>query len=211
MIDSREVLPDPDGPVRTTNSPGSRVSETSSSATTGPGCTRRTCSTTTRAPRAPVDSPLDTDLVVEVLLVVLRFDHDPELDPNPDRSPRPADRVPVAALESPRLVAFTPVGALLVVGARVAGRYDLSVVDELVGRLGVDRPSRSRPCGHLDPPCLARLRMVRRSLEMGDEGLRRGGRGEQESGAEGNGNDTSIQRGTSSDRSGAPMIWSGHM
>jgi hypothetical protein len=37
MIDSSEVLPEPDGPVRTTNSPGSRVSETPSTATIGPG------------------------------------------------------------------------------------------------------------------------------------------------------------------------------
>jgi hypothetical protein len=37
MSESSEVLPDPDGPVRTTNSPGSIVSETPSTATIGPG------------------------------------------------------------------------------------------------------------------------------------------------------------------------------
>src|SRR5215212_3173291 len=69
MSESSDVLPEPDGPVRTTNSPDSSSSETSSTATTGPGCTRRTCSTTTRAPRAVaarVCSTTDTDLVVEL-------------------------------------------------------------------------------------------------------------------------------------------------
>ena len=77
--DSSEVLPEPDGPVRTTNSPGSIVRETPSTATTGPGCTRRTSLTTTRAPRAWQESTLDTNPVVEVLLVVAGLDHDPEL------------------------------------------------------------------------------------------------------------------------------------
>jgi hypothetical protein len=37
MIESSDVLPEPEGPVRTTNSPGSSVSETPSTATIGPG------------------------------------------------------------------------------------------------------------------------------------------------------------------------------
>src|SRR5436190_1316432 len=136
MIDRSEVLPDPEGPVRTTNSSGSMVSETPSRATTGPGCTRRTLSTTTRAPRPFFDSALDTYPVVQVLLVVLRLDQNPELQPEANRPLGPADGVPVAALEAPGLVALAPVGASPVVRARVAGSHDLPVVEELVGGLG---------------------------------------------------------------------------
>src|SRR5438067_13366174 len=63
ISDSSVVLPEPDGPVSATNSPGSSVSDTLATATTGPGWTRLTSSTTTRAPAfaATYDSAADTD------------------------------------------------------------------------------------------------------------------------------------------------------
>src|SRR6188472_172055 len=154
MIESSEVLPEPEGPVSTTNSPGSRASETPSTATIGPGCTRRTSSTTTRAPRTSLGSVPDTDLVVEVLLVVVSLDHDPELQPDPHRALGPADRVAVAPLEAPGSVTLSPVRAALVVRARIPGGDHLAVVHELVARLGVNRPSGSAPRRDLDPPGL---------------------------------------------------------
>src|SRR5262249_50785178 len=175
MIESNDVLPDPDGPVSTTNSPGSKVSETPSTATTGPGCTRRTSRTTTRAPRASVSSALDTNLVVEVLLVMVGLDHDPELQPDADRALGPADRVPIAPLEAPGVVARAPVRAGCVVRARVTGGHHLPVVEELVGGLRVDGASRSGSGGDLDPPRLVDVGVVRRGLQVGDERFRRAG------------------------------------
>src|SRR6476619_876379 len=61
--DSSDVLPEPDGPVSATNSPGSIVSVTSATATTGPGWTRDTASAMTRAPSCSVT---DLDGIVEV-------------------------------------------------------------------------------------------------------------------------------------------------
>src|SRR3954451_13384452 len=96
IIDSSDVLPDPDGPVRATNSPGSSVSETSWTATISPGCSRRTCSAPTRAPWGPepgvvvVCSAMYTDHVIEVLAAAALDLHDhPEGQREPHRAGRP--------------------------------------------------------------------------------------------------------------------------
>src|SRR5437868_10817861 len=100
MSDSSDVLPEPDGPVRATNSPGSRVSETSATATTGPGWTRPSWSATTRAPRGS-RSLADTNRVVEVdAALALDRDDDAQRQREADRPARPDERpVAHAALE----------------------------------------------------------------------------------------------------------------
>src|SRR3954454_7861433 len=88
ISDSSEVLPEPEGPVSATNSPGSSVSETSATATTGPGCTRDTAATTTRAPC----SAMDPDGIVEVHApLAAHRDDDAQLQRDPARARGPGE------------------------------------------------------------------------------------------------------------------------
>src|SRR5690348_1361549 len=100
IIASSEVLPEPLGPVSATNSPGSRVSDTSATETIGPGWTRETPSTTTRAPetaRRPgsaVSSAMNADLpAVGDRPHALHGDDGLEDQVDPDRPARPDERV----------------------------------------------------------------------------------------------------------------------
>src|SRR5213076_1002165 len=137
ISDSSDVLPDPEGPVSATNSPGSSVSETSATATTGPGWTRDTASTSTRAPSC---SAMDLDRIVEMHAALPAHAQDHAQDQrDADRPARPGERrVAEAAGERvgrmtarPRLRAGR-VGVGL--RARIARGDDLTVVDELVRR-----------------------------------------------------------------------------
>src|SRR3954451_5597896 len=98
---SSDDLPEPDGPVSATSSPGSSVSDTPSTATILPGWTRRTSSTTTRAPPgvAPLrpgctpGSATGTDPVVVVPgATPLDADLDAEREPVADGARRPRER-----------------------------------------------------------------------------------------------------------------------
>src|SRR5215211_6509140 len=89
MSDSSDVLPEPEGPVSATNSPGSSVSETLATATTGPGWTRDTASTATRAPCSAMD--LDGIVEVHAALAADTDDH-PQLQRDPHRAARPGER-----------------------------------------------------------------------------------------------------------------------
>src|SRR5690606_8986848 len=124
--DSSVVLPEPDGPVSATNSPGSSVRDTSSSATTSGGWRRPTRSTATRAPRASPASAEDTDAPVEVLAPLPADRHgDAERERVADRARGPQDRVAVAAAERVRSLP-----ALAVAGVGVLRRDDLDVVED---------------------------------------------------------------------------------
>src|SRR3954465_6536024 len=94
ISDSRDVLPEPEGPVSATNSPGSIVSETSDTATTGPGCTRDTASAATRAPC----SAMDLDGIVEIDAALAANAHDDaQRQREAHGSPRPGERAVVHA------------------------------------------------------------------------------------------------------------------
>src|SRR3954453_2835996 len=94
MSESSDVLPEPEGPVSATNSPGSSVSETSDTATTGPGCTRDTASTMTRAPCSAMD--LDGIVEIDAALPADAKD-DAQRQREAHGSPRPAERAVVHA------------------------------------------------------------------------------------------------------------------
>src|SRR3954452_13807462 len=111
MSESSDVLPEPEGPVSATNSPGSIVSETSDTATTGPGCTRDTASAVTRAPR----SAMDLDGIVEIDAALPADAHDDaQLQRDAHGAPRPAERAVVHASRERvgRLAARARLGAL---------------------------------------------------------------------------------------------------
>src|SRR5690349_24891879 len=94
ISDSSDVLPEPDGPVSATNSPGSSVSETSATATTGPGWTRDTPSATTRLPCSAVD--LDGIVQVDRSLAGHAHDH-AQRQREADGAARPAEGAVVHA------------------------------------------------------------------------------------------------------------------
>src|SRR5947209_5923125 len=172
MSDSSDVLPEPDGPVRATNSPGSMLRETSHTATTGPGWTRPRPSVTTRAPTGAGRSAVDTHRVIEVDAALVRDPDDhAQGQREADGPPRPDEgAVAHAALEGVRRVAAGPGPRARRVGvglrARVARGHDLAVVEELVGGGGAHRLARARQAGDGDRPELVGLGMVAGGLEL---------------------------------------------